>query len=57
VTATDTKTATIKGSQAGIVVKAAAVKTLVVSGSARADCGFDRQHPGYRGRRLWQPHP
>ncbi len=32
VTATDTKTATIKGSQTGIVVKAAAVKTLVVSG-------------------------
>jgi hypothetical protein len=32
VTATDTLTKTIKGSQAGIVVKAAAVKTLVVSG-------------------------
>jgi hypothetical protein len=32
VTATDTKTATIKGSQTGIVVNAAAVKTLVVSG-------------------------
>jgi hypothetical protein len=32
VTATDTLTKTIKGSQTGIVVKAAAVKTLVVSG-------------------------
>ena len=32
VTATDTKTASIKGAQTGIVVKAAAVKTLVVSG-------------------------
>ena len=32
VTATDTKTATIKGSQTGIVVKAAALKSLVVSG-------------------------
>jgi hypothetical protein len=32
VTATDTKTATIKGSQAGIVVNPAALKTLVVSG-------------------------
>ena len=32
VTATDTKTATIKGSQIGIVVNPAAVKTLVVSG-------------------------
>jgi hypothetical protein len=32
VTATDTVTKTIKGSQAGIVVKAAAVKTLIVSG-------------------------
>jgi NifU-like protein involved in Fe-S cluster formation len=32
VTATDMVTKTIKGSQAGIVVKAAAVKTLVVSG-------------------------
>jgi hypothetical protein len=32
VTATDTKTASIKGSQTGIVVKAAPVKTLVVSG-------------------------
>jgi len=32
VTVTDTKTPSIKGSQAGIVVKAAAVKTLVVSG-------------------------
>jgi hypothetical protein len=32
VTATDTKTASIKGAQAGIVVNAAAVKTLAVSG-------------------------
>jgi hypothetical protein len=32
VTATDTVTKTIKGAQAGIVVKAAAVKTLTVSG-------------------------
>ena len=62
VTATDTKTATIKGTQSGIVVQHGAVKSLVVSGlttprtagsagSVRVTAvdAYGNRVPGYRG--------